>query len=104
MVEGWEVKVLADSGSQVNAQLRAPTRIPCSVTWGSGGLPTKPDRFGRYKNEAYVFVILRVQVSKIAGYDEDVVFLVVANESNFSRCMLLVVGTCTLGRIINVIK
>ena len=30
--------------------------------------------------------------------------LVVADESNFSRCMPLVVEICSLGRIINVIK
>ena len=43
-------------------------------------------------------------MSEIAGYDEDVIFLVVADEYDFSRCMPLVVGTCTLGRIVNVIK
>ena len=31
------------------------------------------------------FMILQVQVSEIAGYDEDVMFPVVANESDFSR-------------------
>ena len=50
------------------------------------------------------FVILRVQVKEIAGYDEDVVFLVVPDESEFSQCVPIVVRTCTLGRIVNVIK
>ena len=50
------------------------------------------------------FVILLVQVSEIAGYDEDVAFLVVPDESEFSRCVPLVIGTCTLRRIVNVIK
>ena len=50
------------------------------------------------------FVILQVQVSKIAGYDEDLVFLVVPDESEFSRCVPLVIVTCMLGQIINVIK
>ena len=39
----------------------------------------------------------------IAGYD-DVVFLIVPDKSEFSRCMPLVIGTCMLGRIVNVIK
>ena len=43
-------------------------------------------------------------MSEIAGYDEDVIFLVVTDESNFSRCMPLLVGMCTLWRIINIIK
>ena len=50
------------------------------------------------------FMILQVQVSEIAGYNEDVIFLVVTNESDFSRCLPLMIGMCTLGRIINVIK
>ena len=41
---------------------------------------------------------------KIAGYDEDVIFLVVAEESDFSQHLPLVIGVCNLGRIINVIK
>ena len=50
------------------------------------------------------FVILWVQVMEIAGYDEDVVFRVVPDKSEFSRCVPLVLGTCTLCRIVNVIK
>ena len=49
-------------------------------------------------------MILQVQVSEIAGYDGDVVFLVVPDESKLSRHVPLVIGTCTLGRIVNVIK
>ena len=50
------------------------------------------------------FVILRVQVKEITGYDEDIVFLVVTDQSEFSQCVPIVIGTCTLGRIINMIK
>ena len=49
------------------------------------------------------FIILHVQVREIAGYDEDVVFLVVPDESEFGHRVPLVIGTCTIGRIINVI-
>ena len=59
---------------------------------GLGGKCTSPLRF----------IILHVQVRKIAGYDEDV-FLVVPDESEFGRRVPLVIGTCTIGRIINVI-
>ena len=38
------------------------------------------------------------------GYDQDVIFLVVPGESEFSRHVPLMIGTCTPGRIINVIK
>ena len=44
-----------------------------------------------------------MQVWKIAGYDEDVVFLMVPDESEFGHRVPLVIGTCMIGRIINVI-
>ena len=50
------------------------------------------------------FVISRVQVKEITGYDEDMVFLVVPDESEFAWCVPIVVRTCTVGRIVNVIK
>ena len=49
------------------------------------------------------FVILRMQVWGVTGYDKDAVFLVVPDESNFRRRVPLVVGTCTISRLINVI-
>ena len=45
-----------------------------------------------------------MQVWEIAGYDEDVVFLMVPDESEFSRRVPLVIGTCTIGQISNVIQ
>ena len=60
---------------------------------GLGGTRTRP----------LGFVISQVKVSEIAGYDKDV-FLVVPDESEFSRCVPLLIGTCMLGRIVNVIK
>ena len=50
------------------------------------------------------FVILCMQVQGIAGYDEDTVFLVVSDESEFGWRVPLVVGTCNIGRMINVIR
>ena len=49
------------------------------------------------------FVILHVKVQEIAGHDRDVVFLVVPDESEFGRRVPVVIGTSTIGRIINVI-
>ena len=45
-----------------------------------------------------------MQVREIARYDEDVMFLVVPNELKFSHRVPLVIGTCMIGRIINVIQ
>ena len=44
------------------------------------------------------------QVKEVAGYDEDAVFLVVPDGSAFGKRVPLIIGTCTLARVINVIK
>ena len=59
---------------------------------------------GRKCTSPLGFIILRMQVRETAGYDEDVVFLKVPNKSKFSCRVPLVIGTCTIGRIINVIR
>ena len=60
-------------------------------------------RLGRKHTRPLGFVILRIQVWGITGYDKDAVFLVVPDESDFGRKVPLVVGTCTIGRMINII-
>ena len=106
-MEGRNFNVLADSGSQVN--MITPTLVqqygflvlpledlvdyPLNLM-GLGGKWTSP----------LGFVILHIQVWGIAGYDEDAVFLVVPDESNFGWRVPLVVGTCTISRMINVIR
>ena len=106
VVEECEVNTLADSGSQVN------TVTPEFAT--QNGWPVLPLEdlvdhplnlvgLGGNRTQPLGFVILRVQVKEIAGYDKDVVFLVVPEGSDFSKQVPLVIGTCTLGRV-NVIK
>ena len=43
-------------------------------------------------------------MKEVAGYDEDVVFLVVPDESAFGKRVPLIIGTCKLAQVINVIK
>ena len=104
-IEGMNVNALADSGSQVNTitpafvqqygfpvlTLEDLVNHPLNLV-GLGGKCTSP----------LGFIILCMEVWEIAGYDEDVVFLMVPNESEFSRRVPLVKGTHTIGRIINV--
>ena len=107
VVEGKEAVTLADSGSQVN--IMTPSCVkhhefpilpleelvdhPVNLV-GLGGRCTSP----------LGFVILCVRVMEVTGYDEDIVFLVMPDESEFLRHVPLVLGTCTLCKIINVIR
>ena len=106
-IEGRNVNALVDSGSQVNTIMPAfmqqygfsvlpledLVNYPLNLV-GLGGKCTSP----------LSFIILHVQVWKIAVYDdEDVVFLMVSDESEFDRRVPLVIGTCMIGQIINVI-
>ena len=98
---------LANSGSQVNTITPALVQqygfpvlpledlvdYPVNLV-GLGGMCTSP----------LGFIILHIQVWGITGYDEDAVFLVVPDESDFGQGVPLVVGTCTISRLINVIR
>ena len=105
-IEGRNVNALADSGSQVI------TITPTFVQ--QYGFPVLPLEdlvnhplnllgLGGKCTSLLDFIILHVQVQEITGYDEDVVFLVVPDESEFGLRVPLVIGTCTIGWIINVI-
>ena len=106
-IEGRYVNALVDSGSQVSTIMPTFMRQcgfpvlplvdlvdhPLNLV-GLGGKCTSP----------LGFIILHVQVREITGYDEDVVFLMVPEDSEFGQRIPLVTGTCTIGRIINVIR
>ena len=106
MIEGRNVSALADSGSQVNTIM--PTFVqqcefPVLPLVDLVDHPLSLVGLGRKCTSPLRFVILHMQVREIAGYDEDVVFLRVPDKSEFCHRVPLVIGTCTNGRIINVI-
>ena len=88
MREGRNVNALVDGGSQVN------TIMPAFVQqYGFPVLPLEdlvdhPLNFiglGRKCTSPLRFIILCMQVREIAWYDEDVVFLVVPDKSEFGH-------------------
>ena len=106
-IEGRNVNALVDSGSQVN--MITPTLVqqygfPVLPLEDLVDYPLNLMGLGRKGTSPLRFVILHVQVQVITGYDEDAVFLMVPNESEFRQRVPLVVGTCMIGRIINVIQ
>ena len=106
-IEGRNVNALADSGSQVNMITPALVQqygFPALPLEDLVDYPLNLVGLGRKRTSLLRFVILCVQMRGIAGYDEDAVFLVVPDESEFRQRVPLVVGTCTISRMINVIR
>ena len=104
--EGRNFNALVDSGSQVNTITPALVQqygFPILPLEDLMDYPLNLVGLGGKHTSPLGFVILHVQVQGITGYDEDAVFLVVPGESEFRWRVPLVVGTCTIGRIINVI-
>ena len=107
VLEGCKASALADSGSQVNTmtpefvQERGYPVLPLS---GLVNYPLHLVGLGGQRTCPLGFVFARLQVKEVAGYDEDVVFLVVPDGSTFGKRVPIVIGTCTLVHVINVIK
>ena len=105
-IKGRDFTTLADSGSQVNIITPALVQqcgFPVLPLEDLVDYPVNLMGLGGMRTSLLRFVILRVQVRDVAGYDKDAVFLVVPDESDFARRVPLVVGTCTISRLINVI-
>ena len=105
-VKGRNFNALADGGSQMNTITPALVQqygFPVLPLEDLVDYPLNLMGLGGKLTSPLGFVILHMQVRGIAGYDKDAVFLVVPNESEFGRRVPLVVGTCTIGRIVNVI-
>ena len=106
-LESREVDTLADSDIQVNTVTPSYVRqheFPVLPLHYLVDHPVNLVGLGGMRTHPLSFMILRVQVKEITSYDEDVVFLVVSDELEFSWHVPIMIGTCTLGRIINVIK
>ena len=88
VVEGWEINAVGGNSSQVN------TVTPTFMCWYKfpvlllGDLVDHPLNligFGGRCTRPLGFMILHVQVREIMSYDEDIVFLVIPDQSDFSR-------------------
>ena len=105
-IEGRNVNALADSGSQVNTIMPAFMQhyvFPVLPLKDLVEHPLNLIGLGRICTSPLGFIILCMQVWEIAEYDEDVVFLMVPDESEFGCRVPLVIGNCMIGWIINVI-
>ena len=107
VVENREAISLAGSGCQVNIMTPAYVKhheFPILPLEELVDHPVNLVGLGGGHTSPLGFVILQVYKAEVTGYDEDVVFLVMPDESEFLRHVHLVLGTCMLCKIINVIR
>ena len=50
------------------------------------------------------YIIIRVQVDGVRGYDEDQIALIILDFSNFAVRVPIILGTPTIGWVVNVMK
>ena len=50
------------------------------------------------------YVVIRVQVDGVWGYDEDQIALIIPDFSNFATRVPIILGTPTIGRVVNVMR
>ena len=50
------------------------------------------------------YVVIRVQVDRVRGYDEDQIALIIPDFSNFAVRVPIILGTPTIGRVVNVMR
>ena len=99
-IEGREVDTLADSGSQVNTVMPSYVHqheFPVLPLHDLVDHPLNLIGLGGMRTHPLSFVILRVQVKEIASYDEDIVFLVVPDKSEFSQGVPIMIGPVCWG-------
>ena len=60
--------------------------------------------FGGLFSQTLGYIIIRVQVEGVRGYDEDQVTLNIPDPIEFGSWVLVILGTLTINQIINVIK
>ena len=102
----WEQLDFLDSGSSINVTLEFIEVHSLDV----GSLSDLADgtlginSLGTVFSQPLGYVIIRVQVVGVWGYDEDQVALVMPDPNVFGSQVLVTLGTPTINQIINVIK
>ena len=100
ILEECEVSVLAESGSHVNMMMLEFIQEQGYPVLSLDKLVNYPLHLVGLGDRCTCplgFVIVRLQVKEVAGYDEDVAFLMVPDGSAFGKRVPLVIGNCTLG-------
>ena len=106
-INGESCMALLDNGAQVNTitpRYIKEHSLPVGpitdlmgskVTWvGLGNVYARP----------LGYIVIWVQVDRVQGYDEDQIALIILDFSNFAMRVPIILGTPTIGRVVNVMR
>ena len=98
---------LLDNGAQVNTIMPRYVK-KCSLPMGPitdlMGAKVACMGLGNAYTRPLGYIIIWVQVDGVWGYDEDQIALIILDFSNFAVRVPIILGTPTIGRVINVMK
>ena len=106
-INGESCMALLDNGAQVNTIMpRYVSNHSLQVGPIANLMGSKVASVGL--GNAYTrplgYVVIQVQVDRVQGYDEDQITLVIPDLSNFTAWVLVILGTSTIGWVVNVMK
>ena len=110
-LNGDSVKALLDTGAMVNTMTPSYCKTRDLPVYPVADLDNVSDKkgidlvgIGGTDKTPTHFTVARVQTDDIAGYDEEQVFLLVADNSSWALKVPVILGTPTISRMINVLK
>ena len=107
LLEGHECNALLNSGSQASTVTSAFIQEHGLQVMKLEDLTDKPINIlgvGHMHTTPVGYTVRRAQVPKISGFDEDHIFLVIPDNSNFASQVPIILGIVVLWGILNVIK
>ena len=98
---------LLDNGVQVNTitpRYVKECSLPVGLITDLMGAKVACVGLGNAYTRPLGYVIIWVQVDRVWGYDEDQIALIIPDFSNFVVRVPIILGTPTIGRVVNIMK
>ena len=106
-INGESCMALLDNGVQVNTITRRYVKehsLPVGLITDLTGSKATCIGLGNAYTKPLGYVVIWVQVDGVQGYDEDQIALIILDFSNFVVRVPIILGTPTIGRVVNVMR
>ena len=106
-INGESCMALLDNGVQVNTitpKYIKEHSLPVGLITDIMGSKVTCIGLGNAYTRPLGYIIIRVQVDRVQGYNEDQIALIILDFSNFAMRVPIILGTPTIGRVVNVMR